>query len=96
MRKLSAIPAKRAALSHNGVIEGDVSRYFDKALKATEAYHKELLKRLGEDEDPKQIALEKAQWVSTITDIQPFNIINNLSKLLIKISQSEDGKPSFV
>jgi glyoxylase-like metal-dependent hydrolase (beta-lactamase superfamily II) len=96
MRKLAAIPAKRAALSHNGVIEGDVSKHFDKALKATEAYHKELLKRLAEGEDPKQIALEKAQWVNTITDIQPFNIMNNLTKLLIKISRTEDGKPSFV
>ncbi len=96
IRKLSALPAKRAALSHNGIIEGDISRHFSKAFEATKAYHNELLKRLKEGEDPKQIALEKAQWVNTLTDIQPFKVMNNLTKLLIKVSQAEDGKVLFV
>ena len=95
IRKLSALPARRAALSHNGIVEGDISRHFDKALEATEAYHNELLKRLNDGEDPKQIALEKAHWVRTLTDIQPLKVMNMLAKILIRVSQSENGKASF-
>lgn len=45
IRKVAALPAKRAALSHNGVIEGGVHHYLEKAMKATEKYHRELIER---------------------------------------------------
>ncbi len=91
IRKLSTLQAKRAVLSHNCVIEGVVGKHLEKALKATEAYHLELLKRISDGEDAEQVALGKAKWVNSLTDIQPFKVMHDLSKLLIKRSQ-EDAK----
>jgi glyoxylase-like metal-dependent hydrolase (beta-lactamase superfamily II) len=92
IRKLAAFPARIGALSHNYVIKGDVARYLQRALKATESYHREMLTRLANGEDADQIALDKAKWVSTITDAHPFEIMYSLSQVLIKRSQSEAGK----
>ena len=92
IRKLSALPAQRGALSHNGVVDGRLGHYFQKAIRATESYHSEMLERLGNGEDPEKIALEKANWVNTLTDIQTFEVMHSLAKLMIAHSQSEAGK----
>ncbi|MFC1949561.1 MBL fold metallo-hydrolase [Chloroflexota bacterium] len=92
IKKLSAISAKRLALSHNGVIESGISDYFRRAIGATESYHLEMLERVGNGEDPSEVALEKAKWVNTLTDILPFSVMEALSKLLIRRSQSEADK----
>lgn len=91
IRKLAALPAKRAVLSHNAVIEGDVRRHLQKAMQATEQYHNELLERLAKGENPEEIAMEKARFVDSLTDIRPFKIMYDLSKVLIKNS-TQDGK----
>jgi len=88
IRKLSTLKAKRLALSHNCVIAGDIGKHFEKALSATESYHTELLKRINAGEDAEKVALEKAEWVNSLTDIQPFEVMHNLSRLLIKRSQA--------
>lgn len=88
IRKLATLPAKRGVLSHNCVIEGNVGGHFKKALSATEAYHTELINRINAGEDPEKVALEKAEWVNSLTDIQPFKVMHNLSRLLIKRSQA--------
>jgi glyoxylase-like metal-dependent hydrolase (beta-lactamase superfamily II) len=95
IRKLSALPAQRGALSHNYVVQGELRRHFQKAISATESHHLEMLGRSRNGEDPEKIALEKAQWVNTLTDSQPFEIMYSLSKLLIKRSQSEAGKENL-
>ena len=95
IRKLSSLPARRAVLSHNGVIQGDVKGHFDKAMVATETYHRELLQRLGMGEVSEKIAMEKARWVSGLTDIQPFRIMYDLCKLMIKRSQTNGKALSF-
>lgn len=95
IRKLATLPAKRGVLSHNCVIEGEVARHLQKALKATETYHHELLERLNNGEDPDKIALEKAQWVRSLTDIQPFGVMQSLCKLLIKRSQKDAEKENL-
>jgi hypothetical protein len=95
MRKLASLPAKRAVLSHNCVIEGDVATYLKKAMKATEAYHKELIDRLKKGEDPESIALDKARYVDSLTDIQPFKIMYDLSRAMINRSQKCEGYNSF-
>ncbi len=92
IRKLSALPARRGALSHNTVVDGWLEGYFQKAIKATESYHLEMLERLGKGEDPEKIALEKAKWVNSLTDIQTFEVMYNLAKLMLARSQSESGK----
>jgi glyoxylase-like metal-dependent hydrolase (beta-lactamase superfamily II) len=95
IRKLAALPAQRGALSHNGVIEGNVGQHFEKALKATERYHTEIMERIGAGKDVEEIAREKAEWVNSLTDIQPFEVKLNLSKRLIKCSQRDADKPDL-
>jgi glyoxylase-like metal-dependent hydrolase (beta-lactamase superfamily II) len=92
IRKLAALPARRGALSHNTVVDGRLEGYFQKAIKATESYHLEMLERLGKGEDPEKIALEKAKWVNSLTDIQTFEVMYSLAKLMLARSQSEAGK----
>jgi glyoxylase-like metal-dependent hydrolase (beta-lactamase superfamily II) len=88
IRKLASLPAQRGALCHNGVIEGGVKSYFQKALRATESYHREMMARLDKGEDPDEIALEKARWVVTFTALIPFEGIKALTTLLLRRSQS--------
>jgi len=94
IRKLAALLAKRAALGHNGVIEGEgkVIKFFEKALKATEAYHLEMLERISSGENPEKIALEKANWVDSFADHMPFKITQQMCQLLIKRSQKDAEK----
>ncbi len=95
IRKLSALPAQRGALSHNGVVEGGIRDYFQKAIRATESYHLEMLARVSNGEDTENIALDKAKWVNTLTDIQTFEVMQNLAKLLINRSQSAADKENL-
>jgi len=65
IRKLAPLPAKRAALSHNGMVGGEVRRHLEKAMKATEMYHWELIERLYQGEISEKIAMEKARFVDS-------------------------------
>lgn len=91
IRKLAALPARIGALSHNGVVF-DVWRHLEKALAATEAYHKEMLAKLGDGEDAKKVSLGTARWVYTFTNMQPFEVIHGLTRLMLKRSQAAAGK----
>jgi 2-aminobenzoylacetyl-CoA thioesterase len=91
IRKLSPLPAKRAALSHNGVVEGDIREYLKKAMRSTEKYHHELMDRLGRGELSEKIAMEKARFVDSLTDIQPFRIMYDLCEVMIKNSRALNG-----
>ncbi len=95
IRKLSSFPAERAVLSHNAVIEGNVHRYLEKALKATRDYHENILKQLDRGISPESIDLEGAQFVSTLTDIQPFKVIYDLCKIMISRSKENGEALSF-
>jgi glyoxylase-like metal-dependent hydrolase (beta-lactamase superfamily II) len=93
IKKLARFQAQRIALSHNGIIVGDVNIYafFERALKAAGAYHQEMLEHIEKGADPEAIALEKAKWVHSIADHMPFNIMPVLCRLMIKLSQKEIG-----
>ena len=95
IRKIASLPANRAVLSHNCVIEGDVSMHLKKAMKATEAYHKEIIERLGKGEDPESIAMDKARFVDSLTDIQPFKVMYDLSRVMINRSQKNEREDCF-
>jgi len=95
IRKLATLPAKRAVLSHNCVIYANVIEHLKHAMRATEKYHHELLKRLAKGEPAERIAIDKARFVDGITDIQPFKIMYDLSKLMINRSQKADPNISF-
>jgi 2-aminobenzoylacetyl-CoA thioesterase len=88
IKRLSALPARRLLLSHHGVIEGKARHYFQNALRATEQYHSEMIQRLGRGEDPEKIALEKAKWVNSLTDIQTFDVMLHIAKILIEHSRA--------
>jgi hypothetical protein len=51
-----------------------------------------MVERVGKGEDSEKIALEKAEWVNSLTDIQTFEVMYNLAKLMLTRSQSEAGK----
>jgi glyoxylase-like metal-dependent hydrolase (beta-lactamase superfamily II) len=95
IRKMAALPVKRALLSHHGVIEGEVKTFLENALKATESFHNELLSRLDAGEDKAKIAKEKADWVSSFGPLAPYEAIVNLNDLLMNVSLAEREKDLF-
>ena len=95
IRKLAALPAERAVLSHNAVVEGNVRHYFEKAVAATQKYHENILEQLNRGNSAESIALEGAQFVSTLTDIQPFKVMYDLCKLMINRSRKNGDQLSF-
>ena len=88
IQKLSTLPADRLVLSHNGVVETGAHAYFEKVMTVTEAYHTEMLARVAKGENPETIATEKANWVNSLTDIQTYDVMFNMAKLLIRRSQT--------
>jgi glyoxylase-like metal-dependent hydrolase (beta-lactamase superfamily II) len=95
IRKMLNIPASRLLLSHNGVIEGDSGRHLVKALKATEAYHQEMLDRTDKGESNEHICNDKADWIESIGALASRNILLLLCDLMIKNSQKDREKQLF-
>lgn len=95
IKKLATFPAKRAVLSHNAVVEENVHRYFESAMAATREYHENILTQLERGNSAESIALEGAQFVSTLTDIQPFKVMYDLCKLMINRSRKNGSTPHF-
>ena len=91
MRKLALLGASIGALSHNGIVR-DATGHVRKAVKATEDYHNRMLERVAKGEDPKKVALDLARWVYTFTNLQPFEVIFGLARLMMKRSQAAAGK----
>ncbi len=88
IRKLAGLDAERAVLSHNGAINGDVRGYLEKAMKETEKYYRETVERTNRGEAVEKIAMDKARYVDSLTDIQPFKTIYDLCEVMIKNSLS--------
>ena len=92
IRKLAALPASIGARSHGGVVEGEPRQYLQRVMKATEAYHRELMDRVADGENPEKVVMEKARWVYTFTNLQPFKLIHIMTGITLKRSQAVDGK----
>ncbi len=86
IRKLAAFPANYVALSHFGIVTGNSKNFLRKSLKATEAYHNEMIERMNNGEELNDIALEKANWVLTNHNYMTFEITEQMCRLLIKRS----------
>jgi 2-aminobenzoylacetyl-CoA thioesterase len=95
IRKLATLPANRAVLSHNCVIFGKVREHLQHALDTTAKYHNEILARIASGESAERIAMDNARFVDSITDIQPFRIMYDLSKIMISRSQKANPNLSF-
>jgi glyoxylase-like metal-dependent hydrolase (beta-lactamase superfamily II) len=96
IRKLATLPATRAILSHHGVVPGDARGHLAKAMQATARYHHELRERLAKGEALEAIALDKARFVDSLTDIQPFKVMYDLCKVLIKNSANNGTGDHFI
>ena len=88
----AALPARIGARSHGGIIEGGVRHYLQRVMKATESYHSGMPERLRNGEDSKKISLETAKWVYTFTNLQPFELIHGMTRLMMKRSQAVADK----
>lgn len=95
IRKLASLPAKRAVLSHNTIIRENVRDHLEKAMRATESFHNELMARLKSGEPAERIAIDKARFVDGLTDIQPFRIMYDLCRLMIKRSLDNGKEDHF-
>jgi hypothetical protein len=94
IQKLMSIPAKRVALSHNGVVD-NASAYLKRALKATEKWHLEMMERVAKGEEPKAIAEDKSHWVDSFAGIMPIGLQKDMCELMIKRSQKDAQKPNL-
>lgn len=92
IKKLAGLQATKLVLSHNGA-RNNAQEFLTKALKVTGEYHQEMLDRIGNSEDPEKIVEEKSQWVQSIADLMPPEIIPPLCGLLIKLSQKAGPRP---
>lgn len=61
-------------------------------MKATELYHKAIRKRLDNREQAEEITMDGARFFDNMTDIQPFKVMYDLCRGLIKNSL-QNGKP---
>ncbi len=95
IQRMASFPAARYLLSHNGVVEGNSGQHMQNALKATEVYHREMLRRLDQGNDWDKICAEKADWVCSLGALASQNIIRFLCKLLLKNSAAEREKADF-
>jgi hypothetical protein len=91
IKKLHSLPARTGVLSHNGIVK-DVKAHFQNAIKATKTYHEEMMKRLENGEDPKKVSFEIARHIYTFTNMQPFEVIHGLTRVMMKRSQAAAGK----
>lgn len=93
IRKLLMLKADIAVLSHNGLIpRGAVDAHLVRAMKATEAYHNSIKEQLKNGVKADEIAMDGARFVDSLTDIQPFKVMYDLCRVLIKNSLN-NGKP---
>jgi len=95
IKKMLALPSKRAILSHNGQIDGNIKEYLQKALKATEIYHNEILDKTDKGETDEKMSSEKADWICSIGALATYNVLTFLCKLLINSSLKDRGKDLF-
>jgi 2-aminobenzoylacetyl-CoA thioesterase len=86
IRRLMSLNGNRTALSHFGVADGSSNDFLMKSLKATKAYHEEMVDRMKKGEVLEAIALDKAKWVHTNHNYMPFEVTEQMCRLLIKRS----------
>jgi hypothetical protein len=54
-----------------------------------------MLNRIKKGDNPDTVTLETAKWVYTFTNLQPFQVIHGLTKLMLKRSQASAGNPDL-
>jgi len=72
----------------NGVVSTGARAYFEKVMKVYRSLSHGNAGAVADGEDIEKIATDKAQWVNSITDIQTYDVMFNMAKLLIKKSHT--------
>jgi 2-aminobenzoylacetyl-CoA thioesterase len=94
IRKLSKLPATTGVLCHNYIL-GDFKHHLQKAMKSTENYHNKIMGRIAKGENPDKVMMEVAKFTYTFTNLQPFQMIHDMNKLMLKRSMAAAQVPDL-
>jgi 2-aminobenzoylacetyl-CoA thioesterase len=94
IRKLAKLPASTGVLCHNYIL-GDFKHHFQKAMKATENFHNNMMARVAKGEDPDKVVMDVAKWTYSFTNLQPFQVIHDVNKLMLKRSMAAAQAPDL-
>jgi 2-aminobenzoylacetyl-CoA thioesterase len=95
IKRMMTVPAKRGILSHNGEIDGNIKEYFQKALHATESYHRDIIERVDRGDGEEKMCMEKADWICSIGALASYEVLIILCRLLIGSSLKDRDKDLF-
>ena len=87
IQKAAILPARKAILSHNGLVDLGRRPFLRQALDAAMEYHFRLLERMSGGEDMAGICREQAEWVYGFAPIASPKAIEFLCGLLCKTSR---------
>ncbi len=93
MRRLADLGAETLCLSHNGVIQGadEVRAYFDRAIAATEAYHRRIVEETQAGKSVRQIAETLGSEAYEKTPLLPLEFFQKNCSFLVKQSLKHEG-----
>jgi len=93
MRRLAGLDAEVLCLSHNGVIQGadEIRSYFDRAISATEQYHRRILDEHAAGKSVRQIAEALGSEVYERTQLLPLEFFQKNCGQLVKQSFRHEG-----
>jgi len=88
MRRLAQLETDLLCLGHNAAISGRdaIAEYFDKAIQATERYHRRILELVASGNQVRQIAEELGTEVYQKTQVFPLDFFQKNCNLLVKNS----------
>lgn len=95
IRKIFPLPIKRAILSHNGCLDGNIKEFLQKAMRTTEEYHNEIMDKIEKGEPEDKMCSDKADWICSIGALATYDVLTFLCKLLISASHKDKDKDLF-
>ena len=93
MRRLAGLDAEVLCLSHNAAVKGAeaVKDYFDRAIAATEAYHRRIVDETKAGKAVRQLAEELGAEVYEKAPLLPLDFFQKNCGLLAKLSLKHEG-----
>ncbi|NOZ21919.1 MAG: hypothetical protein GXP25_12625 [Planctomycetes bacterium] len=85
--------AEVLCLSHNAVFTGkdDINAYFDRAVAATEGYHKRIIEQARSGKSAEQIAEMLGAEVYSKTQILPLDFFQKNCAVMVQKSLAHEG-----
>jgi len=93
MRRLAVLGAEVLCLSHNAAITGaaEVQAYFDRAIAATEAYHRRIVDAVKAGQSAQELAGQLGAEIHAKAGLMPVDFFQKNCGLLIKLSLKHEG-----